>query len=360
MADPTFPRRVIIRLPNWVGDVVHSLPALGAIRSHFGDAELTAVARGEVGTILCGCALVDHVVSYGSKPSLRGLLRATAGLRKGAFDLGIVLTNSFESALLFFLAGIKRRVGYATDRRQWLLSDPIDCTLSTRRLHQAEYYLAMLSQIGIPPGELTARLRLGRIERLKAQERLVEAGWSPGQRLFAFCPGAGSGGAKRWPIARFVSLAEKVAGSFGGKVIFLGGPTEGELGRIVYENRNGRFLNFIGQTTLREAMGLLSLCELTVGNDSGLIHLADALGVPALVLFGPTDPKRTAPRSRHSLVLQRGVDCSPCELHECPIDHRCMDELSVQEVYDGLSAFLGHRGVREQDRCRRGMFTPHS
>jgi heptosyltransferase-2 len=349
MADPITARRVLIRVPNWVGDVVHSLPALSAIRTHFVEAELTAIARGEAGTLLHGCPFVDKIESYGAGRSLLGIGQTAAGLRKGDFDLGIVLTNSFEGAFLFFLAGIRHRVGYATDGRRWLLSDPIDCPLSTKRLHQAEYYLAMLSKIGIRTRGPTAKLRLEQSERQKVRERLVKAGWFPRRRLFALCPGAGSGSAKRWPMARFVSLAERLAANLGGQVIFLGGPTERELGRFVDERGSERLVNFIGKTTLREAMALIDACELVVSNDSGLLHIAGALGVPVVALFGPTDPERTGPRSSPSVVLRRGVECSPCELHECPIDHRCMDQLAVDEVYAAVVTFIKKQTAGARD-----------
>jgi heptosyltransferase-2 len=319
---PISARRVVVRVPNWVGDVVHSLPALAAIRGHFPGAELIALARGEVGTILRGCPFVDEVMSYKSGGSLLGMAQAAAGLRNRECDLGIVLTNSFEGALLFVLAGIRRRVGYATDGRRWLLSDAIECGSSVKRLHQTDYYMAMMSRVGIRAEATTIRLDIQEAERQTARDRLLNAGWSPPQPVFAFCPGAGSGSAKRWSIARFVSLADRVGANFGGKVIFLGGPTERELGRIVDEHGKKHLLNFIGQTSLREAMALLHACELVVSNDSGLLHVADALGVPSVALFGPTDPARTAPRSEKSVVVRETVDCCPCELHECPIDHR--------------------------------------
>jgi len=356
MALPILAKRVVIRVPNWVGDVVHSLPALAAIRTHFSDAEVTAVGRGEAATILSGCRFVDQVMSYTSGRSLLRIGRAAASLRKRDFDLGIVLTNSFEGALLFVLAGIRRRVGYATDARRWLLSDPVDCTSSTKQLHQADYYLNLLSRIGIRAEAMSVQLDLGETERQAVRDRLVNAGWTPGQRLFAFCPGASSGEAKRWPLARFVSLAARVAVTLGGKAIFLGSPAERALGRVLDEPGNERLLNFMGQTSLREAMALVDACELAVSNDSGLLHVADALGVPTVALFGPTDPMRTGPRSCASVVLRRPVDCSPCELHECPIDHRCMDQLTVDEVYAALLTFLNERGAGKPNHCHRGAF----
>jgi len=360
MAIPILAKRVVIRVPNWVGDVVHSLPALGVIRAHFADAELTAFARGEVGTILRGSAVVDQVVSYGSKPSLLGIVQAATRLRREAFDLGIVLTNSFEGALLFALAGIRRRVGYATDARRWLLSDPVDCTSSTKQVHQADYYLNMLSRIGICAEAMSIKLDLEETERQAARNRLASAGWTSGQRLFAFCPGAGSGEAKRWPLARFVSLAKRMAATLGGKMIFLGSPAERALGRMLDKLGKEGLVNFMGQTSLREAMALVDACELAVSNDSGLLHVADALGVPTVALFGPTNPKRTGPRSSASVVLRRPVECSPCELHECPIDHQCMDELTVDEVYAALLTFLNERRVGKPNHCQRGAFGSRS
>ncbi|MEW6324530.1 MAG: glycosyltransferase family 9 protein, partial [Nitrospirota bacterium] len=140
MSEPARTSRVIVRVPNWVGDAVHALPALAALRSHFASAEMTVLARGEVGALFHHHPAVDRVVSYGASGQRRSLWEAAGRLRRESYEIGILLTNAFEGAWLFFLAGIPRRYGYARDGRSWLLTDRQPCPPHTRRLHQADYY----------------------------------------------------------------------------------------------------------------------------------------------------------------------------------------------------------------------------
>ena len=333
-------RRLVVRLPNWVGDVVHSLPALAALRAHFPSAHITALARGEVGALLERHPSVDRVIAY---PSARGL-RAVAQLRQAAgrvqreqFDLGIVLPNSFESACLFFLAGIPRRYGFATDGRGWLLTHGQPCPPELRRLHQADYYLALLNGLGITAERTPQPLGIGPEERQAAMERLKAAGWDRSRPLAAICPGAGYGSAKRWPLERYAGLGDRLSRERRWQVVALGGPGERPLGASL-AGRIGGLIDLTGRTSLREAMAVISCCRAVVSNDSGLLHVATALGVESVGIFGPTDPRRTGPTGPSVTVVRRSVLCSPCELRECPIDHRCMEWISVEEVLAALTA----------------------
>jgi heptosyltransferase-2 len=324
-------------LPNWVGDVIHGLPALDAIRSHFNEAEITALGRGEVGTLLKDQPVVDRVISYRGRPGdFLPLWRVAASLRTQAFDLGLLLTRSFEGAWIFFLAGIPRRCGYATDGQKWLLTDPVPYTQQIKKLHQADYYLNLLFQMGIKGCSSPLHLVPGADEREVINKRLSAAGWSQEKRLIALCPGASYGPAKRWPANRFSDLAKLLIATQKVTVVLLGGREEQDLANEFPEANSGQLINLMGQTTLREAMALLAGCDVVVANDSGLLHLAVAVGTPAIALFGPTDPDRTGPKGEDVTVLRKQVVCSPCRMRECPIDHCCMERISVGEVYDAV------------------------
>jgi heptosyltransferase II len=330
-------RRIVIRSPNWVGDVVHSLPALDAIRSHFPGAEIAVLGRGEVGTLLEGYPAVDRLISYPRRPAaFLHLWRVAADLRTQSFDLGILLTNSFEGAWIFFLAGIPRRYGYATDGRGWLLTDPVPRDQQIKGVHQADYYLNLLFPMGIKSRTGQTRLRVEMEEREIAQRRLAASGWSPEKRLVALCPGASYGSAKRWPTNRFAELAKRLVATKRVTVLLLGGREDQGLTDEFPKAKPRELINLIGRTTLREALVLLACCDLAVCNDSGLLHLAVAVGTPAVALFGPTDPNRTGPTGGNVTLLRRSVSCSPCEMRECPIDHCCMRKISVDEVFDAV------------------------
>jgi len=355
MIAPDQVRRLLVRVPNWVGDVIHSLPALVALRARFPGAELTVLARGEAGSVLSHHPAVDRVVTYQAARGLNQLrrLRETAcRLRGESYDLAVLLPNSFESAWLIRWAGIPRRYGFDTDGRSWLLTDPQPCSVETRRLHQADYYLALLTGLGITSRRNWQQLEPTATERATAMEQLAGSGWKRGP-LIALCPGAGFGSAKRWPLERYLSLARRLAESHDATLMILGGPAERPMGGALIATLGERGIDLTGRTTLREALALLSMASVAVSNDSGLLHLAAAAGTPAVALFGPTDPHRTGPTvSTPSSVsiLRKPVACSPCELRECPIDHRCMTWLHPDDAYEAVRRFItsgGPSGVDE-------------
>jgi heptosyltransferase-2 len=371
MSDPVQVHRLLVRVPNWVGDVVHSLPAITALRTHFADAELTVVSRGEAGTLLQHHPAVDHVVGYRTVRGfgqLRHLREAAGRLRRNSYELGILLPNSFESAWLFWWAGIPRRYGFATDGRGWLLTEPQSCTAETRRLHQADYYLALLAGLGVRTPRGWQRLEPTAAEREAAGRRLAEAGWRPERPLIALCPGAGFGSAKRWPLDRFGALAVRLAKERGATLVMLGGTAERPMGEALASRVGEGSINLAGETSLRDALAIVSLSTVVVSNDSGLLHLAAASGTPVVALFGPTDPDRTGPTgvtASSVTIVRRPVSCSPCELRECPIDHRCMVWVDSDEVYAAVCRVLAEgpdRGAEAsptETRSCSGSSFPH-
>jgi heptosyltransferase-2 len=224
-----------------------------------------------------------------------------------------------------------------------LLTDPQPCSALTRRLHQADYYLALLAGLGITAGRSWQPLAPTAVERNAALERLAAAGWSQERPLIALCPGAGYGSAKRWPLDRYAALAMRLAGEHDATVMVLGGPAERPMGEALAAPLGEKGIDFTGRTSLREALALVSLAAVVVSNDSGLLHLATAAGTPAVALFGPTDPDRTGPTAStvsSVVIVRKPVACSPCELRECPIDHRCMMWLDPDEVYEAVRGHL--------------------
>jgi len=329
-------KRIVVRGPNWIGDAVMSEPALSALRKLFPLAELTLLAKPAVAELFKGHPDVSHILVYddrGQHAGLTGKWRLASELRRGRFDLAILFQNAFEAALLAFLAGIPRRYGYATDGRRLLLSDPVPRPGRTAISHQVHYYLEMLRPLGCEEGAKSPRLVLFREEEAAMAKRLAESGVSGTELLIGLNPGSTYGVAKRWLPERFAETADRLAGQSGAKVLIVGARGEESLARAIAEKIQAKTVVLSGQTSVRELMAAVKRCSVFVTNDTGPMHIAAAFGVPVVAVFGPTDWRTTAPFGAGHTLVRQPVDCSPCLLRECPIDHRCMTRVTVDEVY---------------------------
>ncbi|MGD0200835.1 MAG: lipopolysaccharide heptosyltransferase II [Bryobacteraceae bacterium] len=327
--------RIVVRATNWLGDAVMTLPALRAVRARFPEARITVAARPSVAELYRREPAVDAVSS--AVKTWRGRLRWAAQARRERFDAAILFTNSFDSALVMWLAGVPRRIGYSRDGRRALLTDAIAVPRPGETPpHERFYYLELLRRAGI-------------LERLPEAEPIVLAGAgearSAGLELFrrmgfaapvvGVSPGAQNSRAKQWPPERFVKAARIVAGEMGGAIALFGSASERPLCQAMAEairRAGGDVLNLAGETTLAEFMDLTAACRVFLSNDSGAMHLASALGVPTVAVFGPTEHVATAPAGPASRIVREEVECNPCMLRDCPIDHRCMTSVSAERV----------------------------
>jgi heptosyltransferase-2 len=325
---------LLVRAPNWIGDAVMATPTLSALRAGLPGARITVLGRPAVAEVLAGHRAVDDLMlddHRGVHRGLRGRWRLAATVRERGFDAALLLTNSFGSALVVALARVPARVGYRTDGRGALLT----VALSPPRRpapHMTAYYAGLLAAWGVAGDPQAVSLAVTDAERDAAGRRLAEWGIGRGERVVAMNPGAAYGSAKRWPAERFAGVASRLVRD-GAAVLVLGAASERGLGDAVVAGLGPRAVNAAGATTIREAMALLTRCAHLVTNDSGPMHLAAALGVPVTAVFGPTDPTATSPVGERVTMLRRPVDCAPCRYRECPIDHRCMTGVSVEEVY---------------------------
>jgi heptosyltransferase-2 len=321
--------RILVRAPNWVGDVVLSLGALRDLRRNFPASRIEVLGRGWVADVYRAVAEVDAVrVSSGLGEDVKGL--------RGAFDLALLLPNSFRAALEAYLAGIPERWGYATDQRRLLLTRSARPPAVLRGQSQVYYYRAMLGGLGLTVSA-SPDLSLRCPEAFR--ERGAELLGGPGPWL-GLNPGAAFGTAKRWIPERFAATADRLARSHGLQVAILGGPSERTLAQAIAGRMSTAARVLAGETSLGDLLGVLSRLTLLLTNDSGPMHLAGALGVPQVAIFGPTDHRETSPVGRHALVRAQ-VDCAPCLLRECPIDHRCMTRLSTETVALRAEQLLG-------------------
>ncbi|MDQ6708130.1 MAG: lipopolysaccharide heptosyltransferase II [Acidobacteriota bacterium] len=331
--------KILIRATNWVGDAVMSLPAVRAIRAHFHDSEIAVLARPWVADLYARETSIDRVIPYEASPGFHDLhakWAAAARLRAERFDIAVLLQNAFEAAAVARLARIPRIIGYKRDGRRWLLTDPI----ATPRhgeipRHERFYYLELLRRAGILqelPKEEAIRLE-GSHEAGKAgTRRFADLGIAA--PVIGVSPGAAYGNAKRWLPERFAETAEQVARANGASVALFGSRAERALCESVRAQIAVPAHNLAGETTLREFIELAAACRLFLTNDSGAMHIASALGVPTVAVFGATDDVATGPTGSNSRIVREPVECSPCLLRECPIDHRCMTRVSASRVIE--------------------------
>jgi len=322
--------KTLIRLPNWIGDAVMATPTVRA---------LTRIPEEEVW--VWGppktAALFRHF------PDLSGALELDEKEEPGrlseikvlGFDRVLLLTNSYSTAQAASNAGVPERIGYNRQWRGRFLTRKVFCGPAVRNLHMVDYYLYLVSKILDQPGGWDRRtlLKCSDEELSLASER-IRAGCEETAegKLIAFCPGAAYGPAKQWFPERFKLLAESLANQRH-RVLILGGENERELGEAILAGLpDNRSMNLAGATNIRELMATLCVCDGLVTNDSGPLHLADALGTPAVALFGSTDSTWTGPQGAKHEILQAEVACNPCFLRECPLDMECMRSLTSESA----------------------------
>jgi heptosyltransferase-2 len=336
-------RRILVRAVNWVGDAVMTTPALGAIREHFPQAEITLLANPLVSQLFNPHPWVDRVVAFdrnGTEKGLAGTLRLAMKLRKMAFDAAIVLPNSFNSALVPWLAGIPVRLGRKSDGRGFLLTDRFRPENQVPGCHEVEYYLGLLRHFGISGQPAVPYLETTPLEDFAAAALLADHGITADDFVLGINPGAAFGSAKRWYPDRFADVARQLIKLRNAKVVLFGGPGEADIAAEIEQQLDGNCLNLAGSTTLRGLMALTRNCDLFITNDSGPMHIAAAFGIPLVAIFGSTDHATTSPCTDRAVIVRKEVECAPCKLRECPTDHRCMQAVTSGDVVSAAEQLL--------------------
>jgi heptosyltransferase-2 len=344
--------RILVSIPNWVGDVVMATPALRAVRRRFGDARITHLMRPYVAEALAGTTFGDESVFWPAPPQNHGLA-AHVGLirqlRRRQFDLAILLTNSFRSAAVVRLAGAKRIVGYARDGRGWLL---------TKRLYPPraggefvpipalDYYNALARHVGCDdPGD---KLELG---TTPADEAAIDArlgGSNSGRPLVVLNPGANYGSAKCWPAEYYAALSDVIVRRYGARVVASLGPKERDIAERLRAAAHEPIDIFndppLGLGPLK---ALVRRCDLLVTNDTGPRHFAAAFDVPVVTVFGSSDPAWTETRFSKERIVSLKLDCQPCMERTCPLEHHnCMKALPPERVLEAVVQSLADRPER--------------
>lgn len=346
---PDLIRQVVVRLPNWLGDVVMAVPALRELRRVLPDAHLTMVSRPGTADIFIEADFVDEVIGY-DRIGLGSVWNQVRQWRRRKFDLAVIFQNAFEAAVIARLSGVPIRIGYQTDRRGALLTHPLPSPEWKDKRHESFYYLNIVAELerllcgtsSIETSEPRFDLRVSKDRKQKAFELLREHGARVNAPFVLLCPGSINSRAKRWPAERYAALADRLVES-GANIVLIGSPGEADVSQEVCRHTQHQLVVLTGKTTVAEAAALISMADVLITNDTGPAHIGAALNTPTIVIFGPTNPLTTYPVSANAEIIRRAPDCAPCMLRDCPIDHRCMTAIAPEEVFDRAFALMSRR-----------------
>ncbi len=338
-ATPDSAGGLLVVLPSWVGDVVLATPTLAALRAHFSGQRIAFLLRPHLSEVVAGGDWHDTEFHWPAAHGLAGLaalLRLARQIRPQGFHTALLLTNSFRSALLVWLAGIPRRVGYARDGRRRLLTDRLEPLRDENGFVPASvvpYYAAVARHVGCPVDDLTLRLGVTP-EQENAGRTLARRYGLNGPGSYAIInPGAAFGSAKCWLPERFSVLCDRLHRDLGLRAVLVGAPDEMPLLRRIANLASAPVVCCERPaTTLGSLKPLVRDAAVLVCNDTGPRHYGNALRVPTVTIFGPTDPRWTQTDYAGERRLQAEVPCGPCQLRRCPIDHRCMKLVTVDDV----------------------------
>lgn len=336
---PHQPSNIIVRMPNWLGDLVMATPVLEDLRHHWDKAKITAMCQSNVSPLLQNNPFINEILSY-KKPSgwthRKQHLEIIEPLQRGNYDLGILLTNSFSSAWWFWRGHVQNRLGYSTNLRRFLLNLAIPFPQNLEQQHLVKTYKNLLDSLDIPLSTTVPKLFLTQDEIQHAKNILNQHGVSLEKNLLiGVNPGATFGSAKCWPPERFKELTLKLIENPKVYVIYFADQAGTPLVNEICKGISNQIINLAGKTILRELIALIQCCSIFLTNDSGPMHIAAALGVKLLALFGSTNDIKTGPYPTGH-VIHKHVECSPCYKRICPIDFRCMKRIEVDEVYREL------------------------
>jgi lipopolysaccharide heptosyltransferase II len=326
--------RILIRASNWLGDSVISVPAVRAMKASRPEAHITVAAPKKIAALWKLVPEVDEIIPIAH----RRLFSTVRALRKQAcFDVALLFPNSPRVALETWLAGVPRRVGYRGHFRSWLLTEIVSKPAkASPPKHQAFHYLRIAQALDPNRGDPNVEAPTVNLP----PSVLPQTSHLEPQTLIGLCPGAEYGPAKRWLPERFAEAAKLIAGPHEVKWILFGTKRDAAAGEMICGSLGDSCVNRIGKTTIDQLIDELRQCRLLLTNDTGTMHLASLIGVPAVAIFGSTEPRLTGPLGEAHIVLRHQVECSPCFLRDCPIDFRCMKAVSVQEVVTAVLSIL--------------------
>lgn len=330
-------KNILVRGTNWIGDAVMTIPAVTAIRRTFPESRISVLAKPWVAEVYRLCPAVDQIIFFhdpGVHSGIRGKIRLAGELRVRRFDAAILLQNAIEAAIITCLAGIPIRGGYNSDAREFLLTHSVQRTKAIKESHQIDYYIEMVKSLGCMPTQKSICLLPDQDSHSISDDIFRQHGIKGDKLLVGLAPGATYGPAKKWFPERFAAVADRLIDEFAAQVVLLGSLEDRKSADEVQQKSRHSLINLSGNTNLKEAIAVMARCALFISNDSGLMHIAGALNVPLVAIFGSTNPAATSPVGNKSIVICKNVSCSPCLKEVCPTDFRCMDMISIDDVYE--------------------------
>ncbi len=340
--------KIVIRGTNWIGDAVMTIPAMRQLRRIFPNANISLHTRSWAKGIFQDADFVDNILSFeeGSN-SLQTMSEQARVWRANKFDLAVLFTNSFQTALLSKLGRAKKRFGYRNEGRSFLLTDPIEKPEWKSEKHEVYYYLNLVGEI--ESDYLGSRrsatvspdvsLNVSDQRRRDARDILAAAGVDLSRKTIALGVGSTNSLAKRWGARNYAGLNDLLRSELNSNIVLIGSAGETDVSNVVLDHSRRKPIILTGKTTLAEITAILAEIDMLVSNDMGLAHVAAAVGTKTITIFGPTNPGTTRPWNSE-IVVREDVECAPCMLRDCPIDHRCMTWITPQSVFEKISNLL--------------------
>lgn len=347
---------ILIIAPNWIGDAVMTQPLLASIKALYPDSPIDILASTWVAPIYRACSEVSEVIEapFERKQLQWGLRKQIAKqVESKKYQACFVLPNSFKSALIPWLANIPLRIGYRGEMRFGLINVVLDNPSKVNRPPMLKHYLALSKLLNDEEvmerqpsvsNEMTPRLNVSKNAKQSVERKLQSANVNlsgPNSGIYVMCPGAEYGPSKRWPTEHFASLATQlVSNNPNNHIILLGSQSDQILGAEIVSlaKQSSHIHDWCGNTSLDEAIALIGMSKAVISNDSGLMHVAAALSIPQVAIFGSSDPAHTPPLSEKAKVIWLDLPCSPCHKKECPLGHlKCLKDILPEQVLTTLN-----------------------
>ncbi|MCD4653385.1 lipopolysaccharide heptosyltransferase II [bacterium] len=335
--------KILVRVPNWIGDVVMSTAGLAVLKQACPMARISVVAKPWVSDVLKYHPAIDEIVIHnpGKFPErVIDFFLSVKKLKGMACDTGVLFHKNFESALMFFAAGIPERIGRPSDGRGFLLTSKVKLSNELLLGHQVGHYLAIAEQTtGMSMDDAKPEVHISDLERIEARNYLSEIGVSG--RIIPISAGAAYGTAKCWPSDRIVQFLKEASLRFKAVVVFLGGEAERKTTEKIIVEAEVKAYSMAGKFSLLTQAALVERAGMCISNDSGLMHVSAAVSkVRVIALFGPTIPRETGPYGEGHIVIHKPPECWPCKHRTCPSDHSCMRDISVEDVLNAVESVL--------------------
>jgi heptosyltransferase-2 len=336
--------RIVVACPNWIGDAVMATPALAALKAAHPDSRITLVARPYVAPVFEAAPYADEIIPWGPRGQGESLWRLARWLRQApGYEVGVLLTNSFRSALLFYLGRVRHRIGYARELRSWLLTDRLEPLKEHGRYvptPTVTYYFDLVRRLGAYDQTLNLRLYTTAADEAAA-DRIYAALGLDAVHTLVLAPGAAFGLAKCWPAERFAAVAREARSRLGLGTLVLCAPKEMAVARTIVATSGGAAVVPVEPPPLAVVKAVVRRARAMVTNDSGLRHFAAAFDIPVVTIFGPTHINWTETWFPKETKLQASVDCGPCQKRVCPEGHlQCMNLITPEQVFAALAALV--------------------